>query len=81
MVIELLVAGDAVGVHRDPESRQIASCYCLETINKNEGDSGGDRVGDCWEYERSGERSSALPCNTCKLVRTDAQVRGHCVGE
>jgi hypothetical protein len=34
MMVELLVAEDAVGVDHDPESRQIVSCYCLETINK-----------------------------------------------
>jgi hypothetical protein len=81
MMVELLVAEDAVGVDHDPESRQIVSCYCLETINKNEGDSGDDRVGGCWGYERSGEKLSALRCDTCELVRTNAKVSGHCGGE
>ena len=75
MLVELLVAEAAVGVDHYPEGCQIVSCYCLETINKNEGDYGGDRVGGCWWHERSGERSSALSCDTCELVRTSAKVR------
>ena len=39
---------NVAGVDHVPESRQNASCYCQETINKNEGDSDDDRVGGCW---------------------------------
>ena len=45
---ELVMVEKVAGVDHVPESRQDASCYCQETINKNEGDSDDDRVGHCW---------------------------------
>ena len=45
---EPVMVENVAGVDHVPESRQNASCYWQETINKNEGDSDDDRVGGCW---------------------------------
>lgn len=37
---------DVAGVDCDPESRPNASCYCQETINKNEGNVDDGRIGE-----------------------------------
>lgn len=46
--VELVRVEDAAGVGHVPASHQNASCYCQETINKNEGDADDDRAGDFW---------------------------------